>query len=58
MPQLKTLILPRVALSEKDEVINQKCHAFSDVIMDQLRVRPHLQSKEPVPFIDSISQLR
>ena len=32
--------------------------AFSDVTQDQMRVRPHLQSNEAVPFIEAITQLR
>ena len=58
MPQLKTLVLSRVAQPKKDDIITKQCHAFSDVTLDQLRVRPQLQSNEAVPFIDSITQLR
>ena len=58
MPQLKTLVLSRVAQPERDDVITKKCHAFSDITLDQLRVRPQLQSNEVVPFIDSITQIR
>jgi hypothetical protein len=58
MPQLKTLALSRVAQPQRDELIASQCQAFSDVTQGQLRVRAYLQSCEPVPFIDSITQLR
>ena len=58
MPRLKTLVLSRVAQHERDAVTASKCQVFSGVTQHQLRVRPQLQSDEPVPFIEAITQLR
>ena len=58
MPQVKSLILRRVGQSQRDTVLSRQCQTFSDVTLDQLRVKPQLQSKEAVPFIESIAQLR
>jgi hypothetical protein len=58
MPQIKPLIIRRVAQTERDELVSSKCREFSGVTQDQLRVRPCLRSNEPVPFIEAITQLR
>ncbi|CAI8044927.1 hypothetical protein GBAR_LOCUS24876 [Geodia barretti] len=58
MPQIKPLIIRRVAQTERDELVSSKCLEFSGVTQDQLRVRPCLRSNEPVPFIEAITQLR
>ena len=58
MPQIKSAVLRYVAQPERDEQISNQCDLFSDVTLDQLRVKTELQSSELVPFIDSITQLR
>ena len=58
IPRIKAAVLHYVAQSERDVVLQQQCQRFAGITLDQLKVRERLQSKEVVPFIGSITQLR
>lgn len=58
MPQIKSAVLRFVTHPDKDATLRQQCERFSNVTLDQLKVKAQLQSSELVPFIDSITQLR
>ncbi len=58
MPKIKSAVLPYISQLERDEQIVRQCERFASITLDQLRVNPALQSKELVPFMDSITQLR
>jgi hypothetical protein len=58
IPKILPAILRHVAEPERDLKIQSQCEKFQDVTLEQLKVKPSLQSKELVPFINSVTQLR
>lgn len=58
MPAIRTAVLRYVSEPERDERISYQCERFASITLDQLRVKPALQSREVVPFINAITQLR
>ncbi len=58
MPKIKTAVLRYVCQRERDEQISLQCERLASITLDQLRVKPSLQSPELVPFIDSVTHLR
>ena len=58
MPQIQQAVMKFVAHPEQDATLHRQCERFASITLDQLNVKPQLQSSELVPFIDSITQLR
>lgn len=52
------MLLRYVQQQEKDARIKEKCERFSDITLQQLKVKPAYWSPELEPFIESIARLR